>query len=187
MSIINEILFESFYDNKSVNFVVRQDSKKDERLKILMDYSIFMGNNFGKVYLTNDQKACAIVLDPLKKKTTLKAVLWDIKLAFSVIGINNIKKVMARENVLKKHHPKTPFIHLWYIGVRNEAQGKGLGSKLLQQIINDYPKKDIYLETSTERNFSFYKKHGFELVNDLVKDLGYHLHMYIYKQKTKNV
>ena len=181
--IVNEILFESFYDNKSINFVVKQDEKKDKRLKKLMDYSIFMGENFGKIYLTDDKKSCAIVLDPSKKKTTLKAIIWDIKLAFGVIGIGNVGKVMNRESTLKKYHPKTPFIHLWYIGVRNQEQSKGLGSKLLNQIISDYPNKDIYLETSTERNFPFYKKHGFKLVNDLVKDLGYHLHMYIHKTK----
>jgi len=181
--IVSEILLESFYDNKSVNFVAKQDEKKNERLKILMDYSIFMGENFGKIYLTKDKKACAIVLDPEKKKTTLKGILWDIKLAFGVIGVKNIGKVMGRESILKKYHPKTPFMHLWYIGVKNDEQSKGLGSKLLQQIIKDNPDKDIYLETSTERNFPFYKNHGFELVDDLVKDLGYHLHMYIHKTK----
>jgi ribosomal protein S18 acetylase RimI-like enzyme len=181
--IVSEILFESFFDNKSVNFVVKQDHKKDKRLKTLIEYSIFMGENFGKIYLSDDKKACAIVLDPAKKKTTLKGILWDIKLAFGVIGISNVGKVMARESVLKKYHPKTPFMHLWYIGVKNEEHSKGLGSKLLQQIINDNPDKDIYLETSTERNFPFYKKHGFELVDDLVNELGYHLHMYIHKLK----
>lgn len=140
-NIVNEILLESFYDNKSVNFVVKQDGKKDERLKILMDYSIFMGENFGKIYLTVDNKACAIVLDPVKKKTTLKGIIWDIKLAFSVIGLGNVSKVMSRESILKKYHPKTPFMHLWYIGVKNKEQSKGLGSKLLQEIINDYPDK----------------------------------------------
>lgn len=180
---LNEILFESFYDNKSINFVVKQDDIKDKRFNLLLDYSIFMGKNFGKIYLTDDKKACAIILDPSKKKTNLKTIIWDIKLALKVIGVGNVVKVMSRERTLKKYHPKTPFIHLWYIGVRNEEQSKGLGSILLQQIINDFPDKDIYLETSTERNFPFYKKHDFELVDDLIKDLGYHLHMYLHKSK----
>jgi len=184
--IVNRILLESFYTNKSVNFVVNQNGNKDKRLKILMNYSIFMGENFGKIYLTEDEKACAIVIDPSKKRMSLKRVMWDLKLTFFVIGLRNLKKVMVRETTLKKYHPNTPFIHLWYIGVKNKEQSKGYGSKLLQQIIKDYNDKDIYIETSTERNFSFYKNHNFELIDDLEKDLGYHLCMYLYKSKKSN-
>jgi len=182
-SVISSILVASFYDNKSVNAVVKQDAKKEQRLKLLIEYSIFMGENFGRLYLTDDNKACAILLDPLKKKITLKAILWDIKLAFKVVGIFNVLSVLRREQVLKSHYPKHNYIHLWFIGVDVKHQGQGLGSKMLKQIIADYADKDIFLETSTERNFSFYEKYGFTMEKNLINEVGYNLKMYLHAAK----
>ncbi len=177
---IIDILFESFYYNKSVNFVVKQDAKKDKRLRILMEYSYFVGENFGKIYLNKDKSACAILIDPSKKRTTFKSVLWDIKLLIFCIGISNLSKVMKRESEIKNNHPKINFIHLWYIGVSQNDQGKGIGTLLMKEIIDDYHKKEqpIYLETSTIRNFPFYERLGFEKVAE-IESLGYPLKMYI--------
>lgn len=177
---IIDILCESFYDNKSVNFVVKQDHKKDKRLRVLMEYSYFIGENFGKIYLNDDKSACAILIDPSKKKTTFKSIVWDIKLLISCIGIANVSNVMKREKEIKKNHPTIDFIHLWYIGVSTNNQGKGIGTSLMNEIIQDYKKKNqpIYLETSTTKNFPFYERLGFEKVAE-IDTLGYPLMMYL--------
>lgn len=180
--LIINILLESFSENKSVNFVVKQDKMKDKRLRILMEYSYFMSEKFGKIYLSEDKLACALLIDPIQKRTTLLSIIWDIKLLFRCIGISNLGKVLKREKSIKRNHPISNFIHLWYIGVKKNVQGKGLGTNLMNKIISDYSKigKPIYLETSMEMNFPFYEKLGFEKVSEL-NDFGYDLRMYINK------
>lgn len=175
-----EILQKSFNDNQSVNFVIKQDSKREKRLKKLMEYSVFQGVNFGEIYLTEDNQACAIVLDPKKKKTTLKSVLWDLKLVFGCMGVGNVSKVMKRESLIKKNHPNFDFLHLWYIGVNPDKQSKGLGTQLMKTIIEDAQLKGlpVYLETSTTRNFPFYENLGFERIAEM-DSLGYPLKMYL--------
>ena len=44
-----DILYDSFYDNGSVNFVVKQDAKKDKRIKNLLEYSYYKGERFGNI------------------------------------------------------------------------------------------------------------------------------------------
>ncbi|MNU77956.1 Acetyltransferase (GNAT) family protein [compost metagenome] len=178
--IIVDILRKSFQDNKSVNFVVKQDNKREVRINKLMEYSYFQGETFGKIYLSKDQNACAIVLIPSKKKTTLKSILWDLKLVFKCMGISNVSKVLKRESEIKKHHPDFPFLHLWYIGVNPEFQGKARGTELMARIMHDAKELNlpIYLETSTPRNFPFYEKLGFKLISEL-DNLGYPLKMYL--------
>jgi len=78
MEIVKEILVASFQENKSVIDIVKQDAKKKERLKLLIDYSIFMGENFGKIYLNSTKTACAIIINSEKKKTTLASILWKL-------------------------------------------------------------------------------------------------------------
>ncbi|MEX1193168.1 MAG: GNAT family N-acetyltransferase [Brumimicrobium sp.] len=176
---IIEILAASFRENKSTNFVIKQDRKREARLRKLIEYSIFYGNNFGKIYLSGDRNSCAIVLDTEKKKTTFLSILWDLRLVFKCIGAKNIGKVLKRESLIKAHHPKDGFIHLWYIGVIPSEQGKGLGTKLINQVIANAKSEDkaIYLETSTERNFAYYKNLGFKETSSF-DQLGYSIKMF---------
>lgn len=173
--LIVDILTKSFDTNQSVNYIVKQDKKRKRRISELMKYSFEVCYLFGDVFLSNDKKACALVLYPDKKKTTLKSILLDIKLILSCIGIENIKKALARESKIKQLQPKELMYYLWFIGVDTEHQNEGIGSILLDEILNDSKNKQrpIYLETSTLKNLPWYKKFGFQVYNEL--ELNYKL------------
>ena|ERR1035437_2897454 len=72
-NLVVNILAESFDVNQSVNYVIRQDNKKFERIKKLMEYSFDMCYFYGDVFLSDDKKGCALILLPDKKKTNLKS------------------------------------------------------------------------------------------------------------------
>ena len=134
--LISEILAKSFNDNKSVNYIVKQDGKREQRLRSLMEYSFDICYLFGDVFLSNDKKGCALILLPDKKRTTLKSILLDLKLILSCIGLTNVNKAMSRESKIKKLQPRELLYYLWFIGVDLVEQGKGLGSTLIQEVIN---------------------------------------------------
>ena len=173
--LIIDILTNSFSENKSVNYIVKQDEKRIERIRSLMDYSFEVCYMFGDVFLTDDRKGCALVVLPDKKKTNLKAILLDIKLIFSCMGLGNAKKAMDREGKIKKLQPKEPVYYLWFIGVDPKEQNKGIGSSLLRDVIKQAELKNrpVTLETSTLKNIPWYEKFGFKIYNEL--DLGYQL------------
>lgn len=168
-SIILDILTRSFSDNKSVNYVVKQDQNRVDRITRLMDYSFNVCNEFGEVWISDDQQACALILFPDKKRSSFRTLLWDLKLASSVIGLNRISAVLKREAMIKSNHPKEPIAYLWFIGVNPELQRKGLGSAFIQEVIKECEgkKRPIYLETSMESNLPFYRKFGFEIFQSL--------------------
>ncbi|MBQ0740475.1 GNAT family N-acetyltransferase, partial [Aquimarina celericrescens] len=59
------------------------------------------------------------------------------------------------------------FLHLWIMGTIPKSKGKGIGTKLLKEVLEYYGKtKPIYLETTTESNMHFYKKLGFKVFNE---------------------
>ena len=174
-NLVIDILTKSFETNQSVNYIAKQGRKRLKRIRALMDYSFEVCYMFGDVFLSDDRKACALILYPDKKKTTLKSILLDIKLIFSCIGVENIKKALVRESKIKQLQPKTTMYYLWFIGVDPEHQNEGIGSVLLDEIINDSKNKQrpIYLETSTLKNLPWYKKYGFQIYNEL--ELSYKL------------
>lgn len=182
-SLIVEILAKSFDSNLSVNYIIKQDGKRTKRIWALMDYSFEVCSAFGDVFLSDDNKACALVVYPDKKKSSFQSTLLDIKLIFQAVGIGNISKTLNREKLIKGIQPPIPMSYLWFIGVDPDSQGLGIGSKLLQEII-DYSNgnnRPIYLETSTVKNLPWYEKFGFEVYNE--QNLTYHL--YFFKRDIK--
>lgn len=173
--LVVHILTKSFDTNQSVNYIVKQDAKRIKRVAALMDYSFEVCYAFGDVFLSDDKKACALVLYPDKKKTTLKSIFLDVKLILSCVGLKNIKRTLARESMIKKVQPKEFMYYLWFIGVDPEYQSTGIGAELLNDLIKDseLQKRPIYLETSTLKNLPWYQKFDFRIYHEL--DLSYKL------------
>ncbi|GGI23321.1 GNAT family N-acetyltransferase [Pedobacter mendelii] len=175
-NLVTDILSKSFDANQSVNYIVKQDQKREQRLKALMDYSFDVCYLFGDVYLSDNNHACALILYPDKKKTTLKSIILDIQLMLNSIGITNINKALDRESKIKKTQSKDQMYYLWFIGVAPEYQGLGFGSDLMNELIEDSrtQERNIYLETSTLKNLPWYKTLGFKIYNEL--ELSYQLY-----------
>ena len=174
--IIVDILTQSFESNQSVNYILNQDKKRLRRIRALMDYSFEICKEFGEVFISENKKACALIVYPDKKKTSLKSILLDLKLIIQCTGVRNVKKTLDREALIKKIQPKELMTYLWFIGVNLEDQNKGFGSNLLQSIIqySNHKNRPIYLETSTVKNLPWYKKFGFEIYCE--HDLSYRLY-----------
>ena len=174
--LVVNMLSQSFDSNQSVNYIVNQDARRKERIRGLMDYSFEICNMFGEVLLSDDRKACALIVYPDQKKSTLKSSLLDAKLALQCVGLANIKRTLDREALIKKIQPQELMTYLWFIGVAPADQGNGIGSQFLQSIIQSstQKKRPIYLETSTVRNLPWYQKHGFDIYNE--HDLSYRLY-----------
>ena len=174
-NLIVSILVSSFDDNKSVNYIIRQGSKRVDRIKRLMEYSYDVCNLFGDIFLTEDKKGCALLILPDKKGIAIKSILLDAKFAFTCLGLSNINKAMNREAKIKQVHPNGLLYYLWFIGVGSSNQNKGIGSQLLQDVISEGQKQNrtICLETSTLKNVPWYEKFGFSIYHEF--DFGYKL------------
>lgn len=175
--LVLDILCKSFDVNKSVNYVVKQDSRRKKRIRTLMDYSFEICYKYGQIYLSDNKEACALTLLPDKKKTTLKTILLDAKMAISSVGLSRVTKVLERDSKIKGAYPNSQIFYLWFIGVNPDVQQKGIGSDLLKDIIkeSDELKRPIYLETSMPENIKFYNKFGFTIYKEL--DFGHKLYL----------
>lgn len=180
-SLVLDLLTKSFENNKSVNYLIKQNHKKRARLYELMDYSFEQCQLNGEVYLSEDKKACALLVYPHHKKARIKSLKLDLKLMFNTIGLRSIKKTLRREKLIKSMQPKEEKLYLWFIGVDPKFQHAGIGTQMLKEIqqLAQEANLPLYLETSTVQNLPWYKKHGFTLYQQL--DLSYKLHFLKYE------
>lgn len=174
-NLIVNILSDSFDDNKSVNYLIKQDHARKRRIRVLMEYSFDVCLMFGDVFISADKSACVLLIKPDKKKTTFKSVLTDLKFIIKCLGFTNIKKAMHREAAISKVHPPGLLYYLWFIGVASDQQHRGTGSRLLKEVIAEAEKqgRKICLETSTLKNIPWYQSFGFSVYHRF--DFGYEL------------
>lgn len=117
-----------------------------------------------EVYMTGDGQGAAMWVPPEAKlniRTNL-ATLWNFWRRF---GIGSILRLSRLISMLEQHHPCEQHYYLFAIGVRPESRGRGIGSALLEHVLQqcDRRKVRVYLENSNSLNLTFYQRYGFEL------------------------
>jgi GNAT superfamily N-acetyltransferase len=70
---------------------------------------------------------------------------------------------------IDRAHPQTPHYYLAVLGTEPSAQGRGIGSALLEPTLATCDDDEIpaYLESSKERNIDFYARHGFRVTDEI--------------------
>src|SRR5204863_2152209 len=128
------------------------------------------------VWLSDNREACLLYIYPERRKMTISSVWLDLRLVMQSVGFRGMKRALNREKQIKGRQPGGKRLYLWFIGVRPDNQHQGIGTRLLQQLIDvaAIESRMILLETSTERNLPWYRSLGFESYDEL--DLIYHLY-----------
>ncbi|MDV2991430.1 MAG: hypothetical protein N4J56_001084 [Chroococcidiopsis sp. SAG 2025] len=90
------------------------------------------------------------------------------------------RQMMLLSKIEKIHKRNMPERH-WYLellGVEPSHQGQGIGSALLQPILQqaDLERIPCYLETFSEKNVYFYRQHGFQVLKTIdMPEVNLHL------------
>lgn len=168
---IIEILTKAFEQDPRVNNLIRQDDKKLVRIDRLMRYAYRICSISGKVLISDDGKACALVLYPDKKKSSIKAVYWKFSLLFGSLGFKSALKVLGREMMVSKHHSSNSY-YIWFMGVDTDYANMGIGTDLMEELIADADrrKRPIHLETHLSANLDWFHKFGFEVFREIKLD-----------------
>jgi GNAT superfamily N-acetyltransferase len=181
--IVIDILCQSFINDPHINYIIGDSGNKEKRLKRLMSYAFEYSYVNGKIELSDDKKAVSIWKNPASKKMTFRLFIENI-LFFLDFGWNRLSKISEMERIINKNYPKSDkYEYLWFIGTLPTEQGKGYGSSLLNSSILNALKnnKEIFLETSTKINLSYYSKKGFELYNKVFLNEEHSFPIYMMK------
>jgi GNAT superfamily N-acetyltransferase len=124
----------------------------------------------GTVYVDPERRGAAVWALPGNWKTTTGQDL-RISRAFAHPRHWPRAPTVARGllGLEREHPPQPPHFYLASLGVEPEHQGEGLGSRLMQPILEicDSDGVPAYLESSKESNIAFYARHGFRVSGEL--------------------
>jgi GNAT superfamily N-acetyltransferase len=81
-----------------------------------------------------------------------------------------LPRVLGGLSLIEKKHPKDPpHWYLEFLGTRREVQRKGVGSAVIEFMLERCDAAGIpaYLEASSPENVPFYRRHGFDVLEEL--------------------
>lgn len=122
----------------------------------------------GFVYTTDGHHGGAIWLPPGAWELTPSDIVRTLPGTVRSLGLR-LPSALRQLLYIEKRHPRAPHYYLATLGTDPAHQGKGVGSALLQPVLERCDQEGLpaYLESSKERNVPFYGRHGFEVTEEL--------------------
>ncbi len=92
--------------------------------------------------------------------------LWRM---FRACGLGGFSRFALSGLRTTKFHPGEPHYYLFLIGAVPEAQGQGVGTALMSQVLRRCDDENLpaYLENSKRDNLAFYQGHGFQVIDQI--------------------
>lgn len=122
-----------------------------------------------ETYAVGDPAVGACVWEPPGTwKLGVREQLSLLPAMLPVFG-RSLPRLLGTLNAVEKGHPTEPHYYLAFVGVEPESQGNGIGSILMHPVLQrcDADGVPAYLEASAPRNRDLYKRHGFEVTEEI--------------------
>jgi ribosomal protein S18 acetylase RimI-like enzyme len=162
-------LARTFFDDPVTSHIFNRPSRREAGLRAY--FSTQMRADylpFGGCYTTDDYAGSAIWAPAGKPMLTgMKGVMTMFRVLPYVA--QNLVTTLRILNMVEGMHPHEPHWYLATLGTAVDRQGKGIGTALMRPVLEHCDAEGLpcYLESSKERNVPFYRRHGFEVVQEL--------------------
>ncbi len=168
---IVEVLQESFFDYPVMRFVIGPTNDYEPCLRTLVHFFVMARVFRDEVMLgvrgPSGLEAAALVSGPASVESSpefsaLRERVWG------ELGMSARSRYEAFGAASASFGVSAPHIHLNMVGVRRQAQGAGLGRRLIEyvhRLSSDDPRSEgVTLTTETESNVALYQRFAYELV-----------------------
>jgi ribosomal protein S18 acetylase RimI-like enzyme len=162
-------LASAFFDDPLTSWIFPDPAARPRQLQSWMKLTTEMGLTRGHLYTAGDNRAAAIWSAP---DVTLFDELWGARLAQLLTEeladrAGEVLKGLTR--ALASKLDEEPHFYLFTLGTHPEQQGSGFGARVVEPVlaICDEQGLPAHLESSNERNLSFYRRHGFEVTSEI--------------------
>jgi GNAT superfamily N-acetyltransferase len=162
----------TFFDDPVIGHIFPNASRRDRALhayfgtQMRADYLRFGGCYLAEI---DGRVAGSAVWAPAGKPLmTGLAGLLTLRPVMPYVAAHTIRTVRLL-NMVEGMHPHVPHWYLATLGTAVDLQGKGVGAALMAPVIEHCDREGLpaYLESSKERNVPFYRRHGFEVVEEV--------------------
>lgn len=169
------VLSRAFQNDPVIRWQIPEINKRLAKIHHMWEVTLRIGIKYGEVYGTSDNlEGVAIWVPPNNINITYwkYMISGGFRLQFK-LGTKIRKRVLfikAVNDSLQDIFMKFPHWHLKLISIDPKFQGLGFASNLIRPMLKriDEENLSIYLETNTEKNFSFFEHFGFIKLEEII-------------------
>jgi GNAT superfamily N-acetyltransferase len=166
-----QALASAFQDDPVITWSFPDEHRRRRVLPVFMEFRLRkLAFPHDEVWMTADRSAAAVWLPPpgrwqLSRPQQLRLLPALVRF----FGLRTVSVLGGLDRMEARHPHDPPHWYLFILGTEQAAQGRGLGSALLAQVLArvDADGMPAYLESSSERNLALYARHGFEITDEV--------------------
>jgi ribosomal protein S18 acetylase RimI-like enzyme len=165
-----QMLARAFLDDPLASWAWRPDTLRLAALERFQAIRLHQLMLDGEVWTTADLACAALWAAPRRWRSS---PLQELSFAPCFLHPRLLARMplvaLGWYKIEQQHPAKPPHWYLAVLGTEPEAQGQGLGSRVLGAVLErcDTDGVGAYLESSKERNIDFYARHGFRVTSEL--------------------
>lgn len=159
-------LTSAFADYAFTRHVVAADRHEERVGRFQELFLTRIGMEYGRVWVVDGGAAAAVWTTPERDPAPGFAAIGP---ELGELAGDRAFAFESAERALAPYRPTEPAWFLGTVGVAPDAQGRGLGSKVVRAGLRaaDEAGHPAFLETSSERNVAFYERLGFTVTGEV--------------------
>jgi ribosomal protein S18 acetylase RimI-like enzyme len=166
-NLIGRIIEDGFAHDPICNWVFNSNNSALYPFFSMLCRDVYLREGFG--YTTTKAEGVALWVPPNKQKTSgIWTSMKSVALMARYGGLTGLKRGGALEKAMPAKPPE-PFYYLFLISTVQAHRGQGLGGMLFEPGLEkiDSESADSYIESSNEKNLSFYRRYGYEIIGEI--------------------
>lgn len=122
-----------------------------------------------EVWATGELDGAALWAPAGTWQSSLRETLELLPATIAGRALHRLPLVLPGLGRVEARHPHEPHAYLSVLGTDPAAQGRGIGSALLEPVLRTCDEDGVaaYLESSKERNLDYYARHGFRVLDEI--------------------
>jgi ribosomal protein S18 acetylase RimI-like enzyme len=166
-----QALASAFQDDPVIAWIFPDEQRRRAVLPAFMEFRLRkLAFPHDEVWMTAGGDAAAVWLPPPGRwQLSHPQRLRLLPALVRFLGLRTASVLAGLERMEARHPHGPSHWYLFILGTEQTAQGQGLGSALLAQVLArlDADGMPAYLESSNERNLAWYGRHGFAITSEV--------------------
>jgi|SRR5580693_307347 GNAT superfamily N-acetyltransferase len=158
----------AFFDDPIFGWLIGPGDSRRSRLERYFSIQLGLALADGCVWTSAELTGAALCMPPGRWRLPPKLMIGHGARFAGIFGAR-LPRAVGLLAAVERRHLREPHYYFANVGVTPDAQGRGLGSRLMRPTLDrcDEERLPAYLEASSERNARLYERLGFVRTREL--------------------